>query len=61
MDVLAPAVPVDEAEPALAGKLGKPRRRPQMQVGDMGEHEHRAMMIRESCGSQWLARARCGA
>jgi hypothetical protein len=32
MNVLAAAVPVDEAEPALAGKLGEPRPFCEMQV-----------------------------
>ncbi len=49
MDVFAFALPVDEAEPALAHKLRKPRpRRRQMQVGQMGESEHPRFSIADT-------------
>ena len=44
MDVFALALPIDEAEAALADELREPRPRGQMQVGQMGEYEHCGMM-----------------
>ena len=41
MDMFALAVPIDEAEPALADELRQPRLQRHMQIGDMGENEHR--------------------
>ena len=42
MDVFAAAMPVDVAEPALAGELKKPRPQRHVQIGQMCENEHRA-------------------
>ena len=48
VDVFAPAMPIDEAKPALAGKFSEPARpHREVQVGDMGEREHLAMMLCE--------------
>ena len=59
MDIFAAALPVDETEPALAGKLYELRTQRQMQVGQLGKKEHRRIMIRESCGEQWPVAANC--
>ena len=40
MHIFALAVPVDQAEPAFAGKLGEPRPRCEVPVGHMGKREH---------------------
>ena len=53
VDKFALAVPIDEAEAALAGELLEPRPRGKMQIGEVAEHEHRGMMLRESCREQW--------
>ena len=37
---LAPTMPVDEAEPALAGKLDEARPHGQVQIGEVGKREH---------------------
>ncbi len=44
MNGAALAIPVYKAQPALAHKLRKPRRRSRMQVGKMGKREHRGMV-----------------
>ena len=59
VDKFALAVPIDEAEAALAGELLEPRPRGKMQIGEVAEHEHRGMMLRESCREQW--RRQCAA
>jgi hypothetical protein len=43
MDIFALALPIDETEAAFARKLDSLRRERQMQVGEMGECEHRAL------------------
>jgi hypothetical protein len=48
MDEFALALPVDEAEHALTCELGRPGPQRHVQVGQLGEHEHRGSMIRES-------------
>jgi hypothetical protein len=53
MDIFAATVPVDETEPAFADELVEPGPHRQVQIGYMGENEHRGMMQRESSLEQW--------
>jgi hypothetical protein len=51
--VFATAVPIDEAQAALARELNEPRGQSEMPIAQMRKHEHRSMMLCESRFEQW--------